>query len=205
MAKKRILLPVPDLAGQLIRLRPWRSDDAATLAAAWRDPDIARCLALPDPRDEAAARRWISGRERAWTQGRSVDLAVVDPGSDGVFGEVGLSSFDTTRRAALIGWWLAAEWRGQGRAREAVRLVVDWVLGEGLLLAVFAEIDCDNPASLAVARHAGLRQVDPGPKPLPRPSEFQTENQSGRQSGGNQGKVSFHARVSTVGCVAAPG
>ena len=63
------------------------------------------------------------------------------------------------RRAALAGWWIASGWRGQGRAGEAVRLVVDWVLSDGPLEAVMAEIGADNPASMSVARRAGLRRV----------------------------------------------
>ncbi len=89
-----------------------------------------------------------------------MDLAVTDPPSGTVIGEVGLSRLDPVRRAALIGWWIAAGWRGQGRASEAVRLVVDWALSEGPLEAVMAEIGADNPASMAVARRAGLRRVD---------------------------------------------
>ena len=96
-----------------------------------------------------------------------MDLAVTDPPSGTVIGEVGLSKLDPVRRAALIGWWIAAGWRGQGRASEAVRLVVDWTLSEGPLEAVMAEIGADNPASMAVARRAGMRRVDiPASRPV---------------------------------------
>ena len=153
-------LPVPHLAGPTILLRPWRVTDAPALLAAWHDPEIRDRLRVPEPVDEALAVRWISQRELAWADGRSVDLAVTDPPSGTVIGEVGLSGLDPVRRAALVGWWIAESWRGQGRATEAVRLVVDWALSEGPLEAVLAEIGADNPASLAVARHAGLRRVD---------------------------------------------
>ena len=89
-----------------------------------------------------------------------MDLAVTDRLSAAVIGEVGLSGFDPVRRAALVGWWIAEGWRDQGRAGEAVRLVVDWALSEGPLVAVMAEIGSDNTASAAVARRAGLRLVD---------------------------------------------
>ena len=153
-------LPVPHLAGPTTLLRPWRVTDAPILVAAWHDPEIRHRLRVPEPADEAVAVRWISQRERAWADGRSVDLAVTDPPSGTVIGEVGLSGLDPVRRAALVGWWIAESWRGQGRATEAVRLVVDWALSEGPLQAVMAEIGADNPASLTVARHAGLRRVD---------------------------------------------
>ena len=155
-----LVLPVPRLAGPTTVLRPWRVEDAPALASAWSDPLIRDRLNVPDPCDEAAAAIWIAQREQAWAEGRSADLAVTDRQSGAVIGEVGLSSIDPVRRAALIGWWIADGWRGQGRAGEAVRLVVDWLLSEGPLAAVMAEIGADNPASMAVARRAGMRQVD---------------------------------------------
>lgn len=164
-----MVLPVPDLAGPTTRLRPWRVTDAPALAAAWRDPVIGDRLIVPEPADEASAERWISQRERAWADGRSVDLAVTDPPSGTVIGEVGLSRLDPVRRAALVGWWIAEDWRGQGRAGEAVRLVADWALSEGPLEAVMAEIAADNPASMAVARRAGLRRVHASQEPSREP------------------------------------
>ena len=161
----RLVVEVPRMAGPTTLLRPWRAADAGVLAAAWRDPAIRDHLEVPQPADEAAASRWISQREQAVAEGRSVDLAVTDPSSGEVIGEVGLSGLDPSRRAALIGWWIAEGWRGQGRATEAVRLVLDWALSKGPLDAVMAEIDAGNPASAAVARRAGMRQVDvPGPE-----------------------------------------
>lgn len=157
----RLIVHVRRLAGETTLLRPWRAADARVLAAAWQDPEIRDRLAVPEPADEAAASRWISQRERAVAEGRSVDLAVTDRASGEVIGEVGLSGLDPVRRAALVGWWIAEGWRGQRRAGEAVRLVLDWALSEGPLEAVMAEIDSGNPASAAVARRAGMRRVDP--------------------------------------------
>lgn len=156
----RLVPGVQCLTGPTTLLRPWQAADAPVLAAAWSDPVIRDRLKVPEPADEAAASRWISQREQAWAEGRSVDLAVTDPPTGTVIGEVGLSRLDPVRRAALIGWWIAEGWRGRRRASEAVRLMLDWVLSEGPLDAVMAEIDSGNPASAAVARRAGMRRVD---------------------------------------------
>ena len=156
----RLIVDVPRLAGPTTLLRPWQAADAPVLAAAWLDPTIRDRLRVPAPADETAASRWISQREQAVAAGRSVDLAVADPLSDEVIGEVGLTGLDPVRRAALIGWWIGEGWRGQGRAVEAVRLLLDWVLSAGPLDAVMAEIASDNPASAAVARRAGMQRVD---------------------------------------------
>ena len=91
-----------------------------------------------------------------------MDLAVTDLPSGDVIGEVGLSRLDPVRRAALVGWWIAEGWRGRGRAVEAVRLVLDWVLSEGPLQAVMAEIDFEtwrrqpSPAGPGCAGSTGL-------------------------------------------------
>ena len=156
----RLVVNVPCLAGPTTLLRPWRAADAPVLAAAWSDPAIRDHLEVPEPADEAAASRWISQRDQAVAEGRSVDLAVTDRPSGEVIGEVGLSRLDAGRRAALVGWWIAEGWRGHGRAIEAVRLLLDWILSEGPLDAVLAEIHYDNLASAAVARRAGMRRVD---------------------------------------------
>lgn len=168
-----MVLPVPDLAGPTTRLRPWRVTDAPALVAAWHDPVIRDRLSVPEPANEASASSWISQRERAWADGLSVDLAVTDPTSGTVIGEVGLSQLDPVRRAALVGWWIAEDWRGRGRAGEAVRLVVDWALSVGPLEAVMAEISADNLASVAVARRAGLRRVHAPPMPSGQPDGSQ--------------------------------
>lgn len=154
-----LVLPQRELSGPTVRLRPWRLWDAPALVAAWEDPEIESRLPVPELRDLDVAERWIAQRDRARANGRSVDFAVTDLLSGEVIGEVALNRLDPKRRAALVGWWIAEGWRNQGRAREAVGLVVDWVLQERLLDAVMAEISADNKASIAVARSAGLRQI----------------------------------------------
>ena len=163
MTDAAIVLDVPDLADDVVRLRPWRADDASALAAAWTDPAILAGSRPPDDRSEKAARRWIEGCDLRRRAGVALDLVITRVAEDTVVGEVGLSRFDTTRRAVMAGWWVAAEARGQGLAVRAVRSLVDWALDEGQLLAVIAEIAADNPASEGVARSSGfsmLRHAD---------------------------------------------
>jgi len=102
----------------------------------------------------AAARRWIAGASARAAAGHALDL-VID--QDGVcVGEVGVAHLDRRRRAALMGWWVAAGHRGQGLATTAVRTLADWLLGPGGLTAVVAEIDHGNHPSQRTALHAGF-------------------------------------------------
>jgi RimJ/RimL family protein N-acetyltransferase len=103
--------------------------DAAALAAAWTDPEVARWTAVPGAHDPAAAARWIAGDPDRWAGGLAVDLVIGSPvdGGRAVLGEVGLAHFDAAGRAE-IGFWLAPSARGRGLATAAVTLVTRWAL-----------------------------------------------------------------------------
>ena len=134
-------------------LRPWCPDDAPALVAAWADPEIQRWTRVPAVRDRAAAERWIADDGGRRQRGFSLDLVVECGGV--VAGEVGLSSFDRAAGTAEIGWWTAAEHRGQGVASTAGALVVGWALEALHLVSLIARCDVANPASVAVARRSG--------------------------------------------------
>ena len=166
-------LPEPTLAGMRCLLRPWELGDAATLAAAWSDPEVRRWLPVPDHADRAAAADWIAGDADRRRAGLSLDLVAVEPvtgpgiGSDAaveaaadVLGEVGLSAFDPEEGAAMIGWWTVDRHRRRGVATEMVRLLTTWALGPPLGLDVLvAEVEPANPGSVAVALAAGYGEV----------------------------------------------
>ena len=166
-------LPEPTLAGMRCLLRPWELRDAATLVAAWSDPEVRRWLPVPDHADRAAAADWIAGEADRRRAGLALDLVAVEPvtgpgiGSDAaveaaadVLGEVGLSAFDPEAGAAMIGWWTVDRHRRRGVATEMVRLLTTWALGPPLGLDVLvAEVEPANPGSVAVALAAGYGEV----------------------------------------------
>lgn len=157
-------LPWPPLVDGVsqVCLRPWGASpsDAGALARAWADPEIARWTAVPRDHDEAAAARWIAGDEAKRESGRALDLVIAPyGGSDVVHGEVGLVVVEPERGWAEIGYWLAAEARGAGRASIAVGLFAQWTLHQLPIERLFARTDPANPASAAVAERAGFTSV----------------------------------------------
>lgn len=147
-------LPDPPLGDGPVALRPWQDGDACHLAAAWADPEIVRWTGVPERCDEAAAARWIAGESDRRARGLALDL-VIDV--DGVLvGEVGMARLDLDARAAEVGWWIGPAHRGQGWAGVAVRLFSQWALSELFVENLIARCHPDNPASGAVARHAGF-------------------------------------------------
>jgi RimJ/RimL family protein N-acetyltransferase len=149
-----IVLDVPDLADDRLRLRAWRAEDASALVRAWTDPAIIDGSHPPTDCTIEAATRWIEGCDERRRAGLAFDLVIAGT-DDQVMGEIGLSNLDPQRRAALIGWWVHAEARGSGVAGAAVALFTDWALGPAGLRALIAEIGADNPASIRVAEQAG--------------------------------------------------
>ena len=151
-------LPLPDPAlvdGDLL-LRAWQPGDAAALAAAWDDPEIAKWTGAPDDRSVATAARWIAGEGDRRSRGLALDLVVAVDGS--AVGEVGITRFDRERHVAEIGWWTAPSHRGRGVASRAVRLVAGWAVTELCIERVYARVAPGNEASRAVAANAGFER-----------------------------------------------
>ncbi len=141
-----------------VALRPWgaSSGDAATLVAAWSEPDIARWTTVPDARTVNDAERWVAGEGTRRDQGVALDLAVTEAGApDAVIGEVGLVLVEADRRWAEVGYWLLPAWRGSGRAGVALTLFTDWVLSDLPIRRLFARTHVDNGRAGAVAQRAG--------------------------------------------------
>jgi RimJ/RimL family protein N-acetyltransferase len=150
-------LPDPPLSGAGFVLRPWSVVDAAVLALAWADPEVARWTGVPARPDEATARRWITGDADRRARGLSLDLVIDVDGS--VAGEVGLAAIDVATRSAEIGWWVAPTHRGRGLATAAAGVVASWAVEELCIDHVLARCALGNPASGGVARAAGFHPV----------------------------------------------
>ena len=166
MSERAIVLDVPDLSCDMLRLRSWEIADAPELVNAWADPQVIAGTVVPEDRSLRAARQWILGTDVRRRAGVALDLVVACTADDSVLGEVGLSRFDNSRRAAMIGWWLAAPVRGQGIATRAVNLLVEWVLS-GPLTAVIAEIPVSNVKSAELATRCGFDLLRPARRSTP--------------------------------------
>lgn len=148
--------PDPPLQAGVLLLRRWRSEDAAALLDAFTDPDVlASSWAAERSYTPADAVTFVRDTHAAQLAGQELQLAVIDAGSDRLWGCVSVHAVDQDRGTAAIGYWLISAARGQGLATTAVALLSDWafdVLGLQRL-----ELTCgpDNLASQAVARRTG--------------------------------------------------
>ncbi|MFC7646462.1 GNAT family N-acetyltransferase [Streptosporangium lutulentum] len=67
-------------------------------------------------------------------------------------------------KTGSIGYGLGATYRGQGLVSRAVRLITDHAHRSLAMPNVFAQIEPDNHASIAVVRGAGFRLTDEAPE-----------------------------------------
>lgn len=154
-------LPWPPLADpeRRIALRPWGAGehDAAALARAWADPDVARFTSVPAEATEDAARRWIRGEEERRARGLAIDLVVTGPDRPSeILGEVGLIVVEPDEQWAELGYWMFPVERGRGAMARATELFADWVLRELPIRRLFARTHPENPRAGRVAAAAGL-------------------------------------------------
>jgi RimJ/RimL family protein N-acetyltransferase/nitrite reductase/ring-hydroxylating ferredoxin subunit len=141
----------------VIRLRPFRAEDAPAVAAACQDPEIGRWIPLiPVPYSESDARAFILMALQSWREGTSYEFAIADVADDGYLGSVGVHGGANARRWA-IGYLVAPQARGRGIATRAVRLASRWAFETFDLERLALWTLPGNVRSQRVAEKAGFR------------------------------------------------
>lgn len=115
------MLPAVDdlaLTGPTLRVRIPRDDDAATLYAEARDPEVTRWFSWGPYSSEAEARSYLARLPAQRERGEHLDL-VVEHLDAGPIGITGLGELVRRDRRAIIGTWLGRAWWGTGANHEA--------------------------------------------------------------------------------------
>jgi len=140
-------------AGDVI-LRPWRDDDAETLARLADDPRVASMLRdrFPHPYSRADAESFIAF---ASSQATVTNFAIEATGE--IAGGIGLEPFaDVHRLTAEIGYWLGPRYWGRGLATASVVALTRHAFDALALTRVQAGVYEWNPASARVLEKAGF-------------------------------------------------
>jgi [ribosomal protein S5]-alanine N-acetyltransferase len=136
------------MAGELCRLRPYRSGDASALCAVADDFDVARWMTrrFPHPYALRDAEEWIA---IAMADPRGQILAIEVDGE--IAGGIGVEPLEGERSGtALFGYWLGRAYWGRGIATEAARMLSDFALQSGGLRRLEATVFAPNAASARV-------------------------------------------------------
>jgi len=134
-------------------LRPWRTDDEATLARIANDRHVSRYMTarFPYPYTLEDARWWIS---RCNESGQPTNYAILVDGKivGGCGYEVGQFEW---AHSAEIGYWLSPRYWGQGIATAAFACLTDHAFQTPAILRLQATIHSPNGASARVAEKCG--------------------------------------------------
>ncbi len=163
MAPRGRWLEAPRLTGEIVRIRPFRDEDAARLPGT-HDPLTASFSEALPTRAEFPA--WLQRVRTRGAFGGAVSCAIADAQSDALLGGVALNRLDVPLFAgtAILGYWLLEDARGRGVVSQALELVVPWAFrgpDEGGLGLHGLSAGCavDNVASARVLRRAGFAPV----------------------------------------------
>lgn len=151
--------PDPELADDVVALRPWALADVEAMVLACSDELTQRWTMVPADYGPQDARSFIEGADQRLDAGDGISLAVVSPSdSSEVLGSVGLVAVHPRHRRAEIGYWTSPHARGRGVAPQAVGLLSGWCLQELDLARIDLTPHVDNRSSQAVAERAGFRR-----------------------------------------------
>ena len=155
-----LLDPAYPLATERLCLRPYVVDDLDALLGMFGRPDVCRYLDW-EPMDGAAARTLLErrvGQTRIERDGEGIALAIADPASNAMIGEVVLRLTSAPDRQGEVGWSLHPDAQGHGFATEAAREMLRLGFDVMGLHRIVAECDPRNEASIRVMERLGMRR-----------------------------------------------
>ncbi|MEO7071621.1 MAG: GNAT family protein [Rhodanobacter sp.] len=146
-----------ELATARLRLDLLRAEDAEALFACRADPAVARFQGWC-PLDVDEARRFIGAQAAraepvGWFQ-RAIRLR----DDDTLIGDLGVNLPGDARDSVEFGISIAPGWQGKGYASELLPALFEHVFGPLGRHRIHASVDPRNLASVAMLRHAGMRQ-----------------------------------------------
>jgi 8-oxo-dGTP diphosphatase len=156
------------LATERLLLRSLRPDDAEQIHRLVNDWEVVRMLSqLPFPYPRELADKWIGSTLEQIERGSGYHLAITgqEEGREMLIGCIGLR-LDMTPRVGNLGYWIGRRFWRHGVATEAASRLARWALANLDLDRLEAHVAVDNPASGAVLRRAGFREVGAGMEPF---------------------------------------
>jgi RimJ/RimL family protein N-acetyltransferase len=150
-------LPGGELTDGVVTLRPLVEADAMDTYTLRSLPDVMRTSVPPRTRDLADITQTCARAQSGWLAGQRADLTVSDAATGRYAGEIGLYYWEPGTQQAMTGYSLMPQWRGQGYATRAVRLVADWAFSIGIVRLI-AGTAPDNLNSHRVLERAGFER-----------------------------------------------
>ncbi len=154
---RRLAIPEPPLADDLIRLAPMAQSDHAELLPIVGDPAVERFTLLPSRADAGFVESWIAHYERGWEEGTRAGFVARDVAGGALLAFAAIVHLDLGAQEGELGYLVLPAARGRGVAGRAVGLLTRWGFDELGLERLELRIDTANTASVRVAERSGYR------------------------------------------------
>ena len=156
----------PTLTNGVVVLTPFREEDAPIMVEWDHDTGMARWFDFPSLPDEAEhlehVRSVIAKWHAAYAEGTTIAWAVRRTGSEQLISwQSFVHDLDGGTDASYA---THPDYRRQGLATRALRLISQWALVGGGFARVVLELDARNVASAAVARAVGFVEIERRPE-----------------------------------------
>ena len=137
-------------------LRPWRMEDAPSIARLADDSEIARWLrdVFPNPYTLRDAQGFLQG---CLESGEDSLCLAIEVGGQAVGSIALFREEDVYQKNAELGYWLGREFHGKGVMTQAVRQICRMGFERWDIGRIYAEPYADNAASRRVLEKAGFQ------------------------------------------------
>jgi RimJ/RimL family protein N-acetyltransferase len=141
------------LESERVSLCPLEEEDLEFCVQQLNDPDVRQGLAIAAPMNMHQEREWFESMSEDDTD---VVLAICRDGE--IMGTTGLHDVNERFGNAELGYWLAAEYHGNGYATEAAELLAGYSFAERRLHKLYAHVFDFNDASRRVLEKVGFER-----------------------------------------------
>ncbi|GAA1394158.1 GNAT family protein [Luteococcus peritonei] len=119
---------MPRLEDGHVTLRAFEDRDADLVQSVADDPLIPLITTVPTSGTHDDALAFIERQQRRLTEGTGYSFVIADVASDEAIGQISLWLANIDQGRASTGYWVAPQFRRQGRVRAALALLSEWAM-----------------------------------------------------------------------------
>lgn len=148
------------LQGKNIYLRALEPEDLEFVYAIENDENIWEVSNTQTPYSKFLIRQYLENAQQDIYEAKQLRLAICRKDTSSAIGLIDLFEFDPRNKRAGVGIIIQNETdRHNGYGKEALRLVVDFAFAQLQVHQLFANIDTENKASLALFTTFGFEKI----------------------------------------------
>jgi len=147
------------LRGEKVILRYPEMSDAKWLFEHITVPEVAKGLGpqIMKLKKLSQEKKWIKSLPKSRRKKETLNFTIVDKKTKKLIGACGFNKFNFDEKFAVVGWWIAKEYWGQGYMVDAAKTLLKYGFNNLKLHRLEAEIHGDNPRSLGLAKKLGFK------------------------------------------------